>query len=352
MTQDGLTAAPRADSVHASEQHPSGVRARRIAMFAAVAGLFAVGAGLAAASQFPGNGALSFALCITAMGLGARHAFDIDHIAAIDTTTRAFLARGRRTESIGFWFALGHSTIVVSAVGLLCLGFSAFTAQLGDEESGLYTFAGIWGPAMAGSFLLLAAALNLGPLRRAFVALRAGGYSDAEQALPGGVLGRILRPALARVTRPWHMYVVGFLFGLGFDTASTIGLLALGGAIVPGAPSWTALALPILFTAGMVLFDTLDGMLMQHAYAWSQHGQTRRAGYDFTITLVSVVVALIVGVISLLDAARGGLGEKFAPLRWLDAIDLSAAGPVVVLLLLAIWGGGALLRRQSPAATR
>lgn len=314
-------------------------------MFVAIAALFAIGAALAAASQFPGDRAMSLVLCLTAVGLGARHAFDIDHIAAIDATTRAFLAQGRRTESIGFWFALGHSTIVVGAVGLLCLGFSAFTAQLGDERSGLYAFAGIWGPAVAGSFLVLAAILNIGPLRRAFTAMRSGGYADEDRALPGGVLGRALRPTLARVTRPWHMYVVGFLFGLGFDTASTIGLLALGGAAVPGAPGWTVLALPVLFTAGMVLFDTLDGMLMQHAYAWSQSGQTRRAGYDFTITAVSVAVAVIVGALSLLDAARTGLGEHGTALDWLDAIDLSAAGPIIVALLLALWCGAVLLRR-------
>jgi len=321
-------------------------------MFGSVAVLFTVGIALAAASQIPGNRALSMALCITAVGLGARHAFDIDHIAAIDTTTRAFLARGTRTESIGFWFALGHSTIVVSAVVLLCLGFNAFTAQLSDEGSGLYAFAGIWGPAMAGSFLLLAAILNLGPLRRAFLAMRRGGYREQDRALPGGVLGRVLQPAIARVTRPWHMYVVGFLFGLGFDTASTIGLLALGGAVVPGAPSWTALALPVLFTAGMVLFDTLDGILMQHAYAWSQTDRTRRAGYDFTITAVSVTVALAVGTLSLLEAARTGAGGSAGALDWLDAIDLSTAGPTVVALLLAIWGIAVLARRSTQLRTR
>lgn len=334
------------------------VRSRRITMFGVVTGLFAIGTALALASQFPGGRTLSIALCITAVGLGARHAFDIDHIAAIDTTTRAFLARGTRTESIGFWFALGHSTIVVSAVALLCLGFSAFTAQLDDERSGLYAFAGVWGPAVAGSFLLLAALLNLGPLRRAFAEMRQSSSSppeaaDARGALPGGVLGRALRPALARVSRPWHMYVVGFLFGLGFDTASTIGLLALGGAVVPGAPSWTALALPVLFTAGMVLCDTLDGMLMQRAYAWSRNGRTRRAGYDFTITAVSIVVAVIVGMLSLLDAARSWAGGSAGgALDWLDAVDLSAAGPLVVVLLLAIWGGAVLLRRSAQPRTR
>ncbi|MFT4231536.1 MAG: HoxN/HupN/NixA family nickel/cobalt transporter [Leucobacter sp.] len=327
--------------------------ARRVGMIAVIAVLFAAGIGLAAASQFPGNGALSLALCLTAAGLGARHALDIDHIAAIDTTTRAFLARGTRTESIGFWFALGHSTIVVGAVGLLCLGFGAFAGQLGDEGSALHAFTGVWGPAVAGLFLILAAALNTAPLRRAFGVLRSGADPETRtDGMPTGLLGRVLRPAVERVVHPSQMYTVGFLFGLGFDTASTIGLLALGGAAAVQTPGWTVLALPLLFTAGMVAVDTADGMVMQRAYAWSRGGAARRAGYDFAITLVSVSVALLVGALSLLDAARTLLGDRSSSLAWLDAIDLTFAGPAVVLVLLAIWGGAALLRRSIPANSR
>lgn len=326
----------------------------RTLMYSVVGVLLAAGTIVAVASQFPGNRAVSLALCLTAAGLGARHALDIDHIAAIDATTRALLGRGTRTESIGFWFALGHSTIVVAAVLLLCLGFSAFAAQFGDENSGLHHFAGIWGPTVAGLFLLLAAALNVGPLRRAWANMRgtAAAAEPSEVAMAGGMLGRVLRPVLARVTRPRHMYFVGFLFGLGFDTASTIGLLALGGAITPGAPAWTALALPLFFTAGMVLVDTTDGILMQRAYSWSEQGRTRRAGYDFIITLVSVTVALSVGVLSLLDAAHTGLAGRVPALNWLEAVDLSLAGPAVVLLLLSIWFGAFVTLRRTPVGIR
>ena len=290
-----------------------------------------------------GGAGFGIGLAVTAYLLGVRHAFDADHIAAVDNTSRKLAAGGNPPVSTGFWFALGHSTVVLLAVGLLAAGVHAVAGQLSDDGSVLKQFAGVWGPAVSGTFLLLIGAINLLALRgiiRAYRKLRAGAYNDVEleSALDQrGVVARLLAPVSRRVDKAWKLYPLGFLFGLGLDTATTIGLFVVAGGAVVVLPWQAVMVLPLLFTAGMVLFDSLDGILMSRVYRWAFDRPERKVFYNLVITGVSVLAAFGVGIVVLGGLLTETLSLSSGPVAWVGNLDLEYLGFAVVGLFAAAW---------------
>ena len=284
-------------------------------------------------------------LGLTAYTLGMRHAFDADHIAAIDNTTRKQLAEGARPVSVGFWFSLGHSTIVFVLVLLLAFGVRTLAGQLSDDSSWLQQTTGLFGTLVSGLFLVTIGVLNLLVLIgivRVFVRMRRDGRTDEvaleQQLQRRGGIARIAGRATAMVSKPWHMYPVGLLFGLGFDTATEIGLLVLaGGAAAVSLPWYAILTLPILFAAGMCLLDTADGVLMFHAYGWANDRPVRKLYYNLTVTSLSVAVALLIGGIELIGVLVDKVGITSGPLAAIAAIDLGDLGYLVVGLFVLAW---------------
>jgi high-affinity nickel-transport protein len=300
-----------------------------------------------------GNAGVLLGLAVSAYALGVRHAFDADHIAAIDNATRRLVASGRRSVSVGFWFALGHSTVVIGAVALVLAGFTAFSASLSNEGSLLRQGASLWGSAISGLFLLIAGALNLPSLRGMGAALhraRGGAVDTAElerHLNSRGVLFRALGPLARLVDAPWKMYPTGLLFGLGLDTAASIGLFAAG-ALTPGVPPLAALVLPLLFTAGMTLFDSADGVAMNRIYRWASGDAHRKAAYNLAVTAISVAVAFLVGAVALASVAAQALEIRTGPLATVASMDTGMVG-VGLVVLLGSFGLYALTRRARPA---
>ncbi|EGD42842.1 high-affinity nickel-transport protein [Nocardioidaceae bacterium Broad-1] len=302
--------------------------------------------GVAGPHQYDvGGKVLGIGLGLTAYTLGMRHAFDADHIAAIDNTTRKLMADGQRPMSVGFWFSLGHSSVVLVMVLAVALGVRALARGIGDEGSTLQHVAGIWGTAVSGTFLLLIGLINLASLKGILGVLRElrqGRYDDAaleHQLDSRGFLNRILGKVTRMVSKPWHMYPTGFLFGLGFDTVSEIGLLVIaGGAVASNVPWWAVLTLPVLFAAGMSLLDTLDGAFMNVAYGWALARPVRKIYYNIIVTALSVAVALLIGSVELVGLLAAKLGIDTGPLGAIAALDLENVGYAVVLLFLITWG--------------
>jgi high-affinity nickel-transport protein len=293
---------------------------------------------------------------LTAYALGLRHAFDADHIAAIDNTTRKLMSDGQRPLAVGFFFSLGHSTVVFALAMLLAIGSKAFMrATVGpveDDSSTLHHYTGLIGTSVSGVFLYLIAILNLVVLAgilRVFLRLRRGEYdeSELEQHLGNrGLLNRLLGRFTRSITKSWHMYPIGLLFGLGFDTATEIALLVLAGtSAAAGLPWYAILCLPVLFTAGMCLLDTIDGSFMNFAYGWAFSNPVRKIYYNITITGLSVVVALLIGSIELLDLFAGQLRWRGPFWDWLGGLDLNTVGFVVVGLFVSTWAVALLVWR-------
>lgn len=246
-----------------------------------------------------------------AYAFGLRHALDADHISAIDNVTRKLMQDGRRPLGAGFFFSLGHSTVVV----LLSVAIALTASHIQSSFPTLQRMGGLIGTLISALFLLLIAGINLLVLRGVLGAFsrakRGEPYDEAniEEALAQlGILARIFRPVLRLVDRSWKMYFVGFLFGLGFDTATEIGLLGISAAAATqGLPIWSILLFPALFTAGMCLVDTADGILMIGAYGWAYVHPVRKLYYNMTITAMSVLIAMVVGGIEVLAM----LGDQF-----------------------------------------
>src|ERR1022692_899367 len=245
-----------------------------------------------------GTQIFGFGTGILAYTLGMRHAFDADHIAAIDNTTRKLVNDGKRPLSVGFFFSLGHSTIVFLLALLLNFGIRGLDNQVKNDSSGLHNVTGIIGTTVSGTFLYLIGAINLVVLYgivKVFREMRTGKYDDQElerQLNSRGLMNRIFGGYARRIDKPWKMYPVGVLFGLGFDTATEVALLVLAGtAVVSGLPFYAILSLPILFAAGMSLLDTADGCFMNFAYDWAFARPIRKVYYNLTITGLSVFVA-------------------------------------------------------------
>jgi nickel/cobalt transporter (NiCoT) family protein len=253
---------------------------------------------------------------LLAYSFGLRHAVDADHIAAIDNVTRKLMQDGKRPVAVGFMFSLGHSTVVV--LGAAGIAGAALTLQ--HRMDAFRNVAGVIGTLVSAFFLFAIAIVNLIVLQsiyRAFVRVRRGEpYVDEDfnMLLSGrGILARLFRPMFRMISRSWHMYPLGFLFGLGFDTATEIGLLAISAAEASkGLPFWSILVFPVLFAAGMSLIDTTDNILMLGAYGWAFVKPVRKLYYNITITCVSVVVALVVGGIE----GLGLMGEHFRLEGW------------------------------------
>ena len=272
---------------------------------------------------------------------GLRHAVDADHIAAIDNTVRKLMQQGERPVTTGLFFSLGHSTVVFVAVALL----AATTAALKDDLATIRSYGGVIGVSVSAIFLLLIAVLNLFILRsvwRSFQSARNGVPDDdsAGEIHAGGVIGRLFRPLFRVVNKSWHMYPVGLLFGLGFDTATEIGLLSIAASeAANGLSPWHALVFPALFTASMALVDTADSALMVGAYGWAFINPIRKLWYNLTITAVSVVVALLIGGIE----AAALISEKFGlngrVWNWISGIndDLANFGFVIVGIFIVAW---------------
>jgi nickel/cobalt transporter (NiCoT) family protein len=282
-------------------------------------------------------------LGVTAYTLGVRHAFDADHIAAIDNTTRTLMAGGRRPVSVGFWFALGHATVVA----LLAAGIAAgarFVVALTDGDSMARHDLRAVGTSISGLFLCLIGVLNLIAflgIARVYRQARAGRYDPTalERALDGrGLLNRMLRPLLRTVRSPVQMYPIGLLFGVGFDTATEVTLLALAGSgAAAGLPWYAVLVLPLLFAAGMTLFDTLDGAFMTVAYGWAFAHPVRKLYYNLTITGLSVTVALGIGTVELVGVLHTQLRWNDGLSNWIAGMDLNNVGFVIAGLFLVAW---------------
>src|SRR5688572_1182440 len=342
---------------------------RRVVLLASVVlGLHAVGFFLLFVVVAPrgyelgATGVFGVGLGITAYTLGLRHAFDADHIGAIDNTTRKLMAGGQRPLSVGFWFSLGHSTIVFALGVLVVIGVRGLSGAVGDEGSGLQQATGLIGPLVSGTFLLVIGLLNLvilvsivGIFRR----MRRGEFDEAEleaELDQRGLMTRFYARATRAVRKPWHMYPLGCLFGLGFDTATEVALLVLAGAgAAGGLPFYAILCLPILFAAGMTLFDTLDGMFMNFAYGWAFSRPVRKIFYNLAITGLSVAIALLVGGIELASVLAERLELTGGVWDVVAAIDLNTIGYAVVALFvltwalaLAVWRYGRIEERWSP----
>ena len=284
-----------------------------------------------------GTGALAYTL-------GMRHAFDADHIAAIDNTTRKLVGEGKRPLSVGFFFSLGHSSVVFVLAVLLNFGIRGLDEQVKNGGSHLQYTANIIGTCVSGFFLFLIAAFNiviLAGIIKVFREMRSGAYNDQEleeQLNKRGLMNRFLGPLARRVDTPWKMYPIGFLFGLGFDTATEVALLVLAGtAVVGGLPFYAILSLPILFAAGMSLFDTADGCFMNFAYDWAFARPVRKVYYNLTITGLSVFVAFFIGTVELL----GLLGQEFKMSggfwSFMGSFNINKAGYVIVAVFVLTW---------------
>ena len=291
-----------------------------------------------------GGRLLGVGLGLTAYTLGMRHAFDADHIAAIDNTTRKLMGEGQRPMSVGFWFSLGHSSVVFVMVMGIALGVRALARGVEDENSTLQQAASVWGPSISGVFLVLIGLINLAALvgiLRVFAHMRRGHFDEVElerQLDSRGFLNRILGTVTKAVRKPWHMYPTGFLFGLGFDTVTEIGLLVIaGGAVAANLPWWAVLTLPVLFAAGMSLLDTLDGAFMNIAYGWAFSRPVRKVYYNITVTALSVAVAMIIGLATLGGLLSERLGIRAGPIAWLADLDMEYLGYGIVVLFLAAW---------------
>ncbi len=324
---------------------------RTVALMAAVVlGLHAVGFFLlfvVVAPEHYGLGAaggLAVGTGITAYTLGLRHAFDADHISAIDNTTRKLMADGKRPMGVGFFFSLGHSTIVFGLAFLFAIGIRAVGGQVTDDRSALHSVTSWVGTGVSGTFLYAIAAINvviLWGIIKVFREMRSGTYDEREleqQLDSRGLMNRLLGRFTRSVTRSWQMYPIGVLFGLGFDTASEVALLFLAaGAAGAGLPFYAILCLPILFAAGMSLLDTIDGCFMNFAYGWAFSQPVRKVFYNLTITGLSVAVALVIGTIELVGLAATKLNAQGSFWAWWENIDLNTLGLIIAGMFVLTW---------------
>jgi high-affinity nickel-transport protein len=327
----------------------SGERRRLAGFFGGVGLLHVAGWGLlfAVAAGQP----TILALGGLAYTFGLRHAFDADHIAAIDNTTRKLLQDGRKPVGVGFFFSLGHSTVVFVIAAALGLTVKWIVDGVAGDGGQLRSIGGVLGTVVSGGFLVMIGVLNLVILLdilRVYRRLKAGGYDDKSLELDltaGGLMSRIFGRLFRVIRHSWQMYPIGFLFGLGFDTASEVAILAISaGAAAKGLPFVAVIALPLIFAAGMSLMDTADGAFMAKAYSWAFTSPIRKVFYNLTMTSLSVFVALFIGMIELMQALIQAFdlkGGVFAAIAGFDLIG--RAGYVVVAAFVVAWGAALLI---------
>jgi nickel/cobalt transporter (NiCoT) family protein len=283
--------------------------------------------------------------------LGLRHAIDADHIAAIDNVTRKLLQDGRKPVTVGFFFALGHSTIVLIASLVVYLTAAALEKQFTPFKQ----IGTIFATSVSAFFLMAIALINLFILRsvyRAFQRVRNNGtYIDQASEIllvQGGLMARIFRPLFRMLSRSWHMYPIGFLFGLGFETATEVAVLGISAAAATkGIPVTSMMVFPALFTAGMTLADTTDGLLMVGAYGWAFVKPIRKLYYNMTITFVSVVVALIVGFVEALGLLKDELNLRGGIWHFIGNLNdhFGTLGLVIIGVFAFSWIGSMILYR-------
>jgi high-affinity nickel-transport protein len=300
-------------------------------------------------------------VAFTAWTLGARHAFDADHISAIDDVTRKLLAEGKRPFGTGFFFALGHSTIVVVVgMGISVAARSVFKAVV-NPTSTYETLGGMLGTLVSASFLYLIAILNfvvLAGIAKIFRDVRRNRYNEEEleqQLEARGLMWRFFGRFMRSINHSPQMFFVGLVFGIGFDTATEVLLLtATAFAATEGLPFYAVLALPLLFSAGMTLFDTLDGGLMNVAYGWAFARPVRKVYYNLVITGLSIAGAFLIGTIEILGALTTELHLRGAAWRFLANFNINRAGFLIAglfastwLVALAVWHLGGIEQRWS-----
>ncbi len=290
---------------------------------------------------------------LLAYGFGLRHAVDADHIAAIDNATRKLMQEGKRPIGVGLFFALGHSSVVVLAVA----GVAGAATALAGSLDRFKAIGSVVGTGVSALFLFAIAIVNLIILRgvwRTFRHVRKGGSyvgEDFDLLLNSrGLLARLFRPLFRIISESWHMYPIGFLFGLGFDTATEVALLAVSAtAAANGVSIWAIMVFPALFAAGMSLIDTTDGILMVGAYGWAFEKPLRKLYYNLMITSVSVVVAVLIGGIETLGLVSDQFALKGAFWHAVDALNgnFTALGAIVIGLFIVAWIGSVIIYRYN-----
>jgi high-affinity nickel-transport protein len=328
-----------------------------VALNAAGWGLFAL-AVLPHHPRFQGLG-IGLGAAITAWTLGCRHAFDADHIAAIDNCTRKLMADGRRPLGAGFFFGLGHASLVMLVgVGITFAAKAVFTTAV-QPSSGLAVAGGVAGTVLSATFLWLIAGLNLVVLvgiLRVFRKLRRGGYDEAQleaQLQARGLMSRFFGRWMRSITHTRQLFFVGFAFGIGFDTATEVVLLAGTAAAATQGLAWYAvLALPLLFAGGMTLLDTADGLFMHTAYGWAFAHPVRKLYYNIATTAVSVAVAFLVGGIEIAGLLSTELHLHGRLADAIASVDLNTAGYLMVALFLAVWALAVVVWRVARLETR
>ncbi len=272
--------------------------------------------------------------------LGLRHAFDADHIVGIDNTIRKLVQQKKNAVGVGFYFSLGHSSVV-----LLMTLAAVFVTQWAEANiPQLKEIGGMVGTTVSGLFLLLIGLLNLivaVDIYKVFINMRQTNYDGHEmEALLNnrGLMARFLNPLFNFVNQSWHVYPIGFLFGLGFDTASEVALMAISvGAAKSDLGTSGMLALPILFAAGMSLLDTADGIFMTSAYKWAFNTPLRKVYYNLTVTSMSVIAALVIGTIELMQVITPKIGLTTGVWKWIQSLDIGALGYILAMLFVLSW---------------
>lgn len=316
------------------------LRTRLLFTFGAVAALHLATFILLLAGSVGAAEPLVLGLVITAYLAGVKHSYDWDHIAAIDNSTRKFVAQHKDPVSVGFAFSLGHSSVVTLAVLLMVAGATMIGQFMEDGTTG-NTVLGLIGSGVAGLFLLVMGLFNGSAFVRATQAYRnvqAGGKVRDEDLEAKGFIARLLAKPLSKVKRPRNIYAIGFLFGLGFDTATTIGLLVITTtASLAGVSPFTLIALPLAFTAAMTLCDSVNGVAMMKMYRSAIHNPQRKLGFNAVITGISAVSALFISVLTLSGFANTAFELEDPVTAWLGGIDLGDAGLVLVGVFLLVW---------------
>jgi len=331
------------------ESFDNGERKRLVGFFGGVGLLHIAGWGLllAVAARQP----TILALGGLAYTFGLRHAFDADHIAAIDNTTRKLLQDGKKPVGVGFFFSLGHSTVVFLVAAALGLAVKWIVDGVIGNGGQLRSVGGELSTIVSGGFLILIGVLNLLVLIdiiRVYRRLKAGGYDDNSLEIDltaGGMMSRIFGRLFRVIKHSWQMYPIGFLFGLGFDTASEVAILAISaGAAAKGVPFMAVIALPLIFAAGMSLMDTADGAFMAKAYSWAFTSPIRKVFYNLTMTSLSVFVALFVGVVELLQVLIQKFDLKGGFFSAVAGFDLvGRAGYFIVAAFVVVWVAALLI---------
>ncbi len=326
-------------------------------MFAVILLLHILGFGIFIAFVVPAHyKGLGIGVSLTAYTLGLRHAFDADHISAIDNTTRKLMNERRDVEgakrplSVGYYFSLGHSTIVIVIGAGLVIAEKAVYGAVSTNGSGLEQFGGVFGTIVSASFLYLIALLNvviLAGIIKVFRAMRRGTYDEAElerQLQNRGLMYRFFGKWMKSITKEWQMYPVGVVFGMGFDTATEVALLATTALLASQALPWySIMCLPVLFTAGMSLMDTLDGCFMNVAYGWAFFNPVRKVYYNLAITGLSVAICFFIGTIEVLGLLPMELHIHGSFWDFMANFNINSAGFVIVGMFVLTWTGALLI---------